>query len=97
MEVTERWYIVAYRQHIFLYSLKLLSENHNIWIGGAMIPALNKMLQATKPIIDKISKWINDHKELTKGIMLSLTAFAGASLALGVLQKTIGGTILGTI
>lgn len=53
-----------------------------IWI--AMIPALQKLVEAVMPVITKVTDWINANPELTAKILMVTTAVAGLVLWLSL-------------
>ena len=61
--------------------MQLLNNNLTelgITLGTNLLPTINKILEALKPIIDGVTKFIGDHPKLTAGII-------GVGLALGMI------------
>ena len=71
-------------------------------LGNALLPAINKMVEALAPLLTEFDAWINAHPKLAAGIAIALVAILGiitALAAIGVLVLTITPalTALGTV
>lgn len=58
-------------------------------IGGALIPVLQKVVEAIVPIVEKVADRINENPKLAWNILLVATAVAGLTLAMTFLAPAI--------
>lgn len=65
-------------------------------IGGALIPVLQKVVEAIVPIVEKVADWINENPKLAWNILLVATAVAGLTLAMTFLAPAIA-TVVGLL
>lgn len=72
---------------------KVAAFNNVLRLGKAMLPLANQLMVAITPIIEKISKWIQQNPKLAGSMMKIALGFAAGKMALGGLQKGIGGII----
>lgn len=56
-------------------------------IGAALLPMLSKLFEAIRPVIEQVSKWVQDHPKLT-------TAILAGAVALGTLATILPGIIV---
>lgn len=61
-----------------------------ITLGTAMIPALTKMLQASMPVIQAVSDWIQKNPQLTVVILASVTALGALAAILPAITVALG-------
>ena len=54
-------------------------------IGNAFIPILMKLAESLIPVIDKVTKWVEVHPELTKQILIVGGVVSGLTAAIGIL------------
>jgi hypothetical protein len=64
-------------------------------IGQALMPALLKLIDALKPIIDQTMAWITAHPELTANLLLAAAAVAGLVAVVGALGVALPAVIAG--
>lgn len=61
------------------------AEDASTSIGTALLPAVQKLVDALTPIITKMTDWINKHPELTKDIALLVLGITGMTAVIGLL------------
>lgn len=74
-ELEEAWEVQETMQEK-LWRVNAQWENMKNTIGNALIPIVDKLLQAVTPIIEKISNWVEENPELTATIFGIITAVA---------------------
>lgn len=73
--------------------VKVGAFNNAIRLGQSLLPLANQLMVAITPIIEKISKWIQQNPKLAGSMMKVALGFAAGKMALGGLQKGIAGAI----
>ena len=66
--------------------LKLQFEGTRNAIGQALMPILEQLMDKVSPVIDKVTKWINENPKLVEGILIVGGVIAG----LGAIVTTLG-------
>lgn len=66
--------------------LKLQFEGTRNAIGQALMPILEQLIEKVSPVIDKVTKWINENPKLVEGILIVGGVIAG----LGAIVTTLG-------
>ena len=66
--------------------LKLQFEGTRNAIGQALMPILEQLMEKVSPVIDKVTKWINENPKLVEGILIVGGVIAG----LGAIVTTLG-------
>ena len=66
--------------------LKLQFEGTRNAIGQALMPILEQLMEKVSPVIDKVTKWINENPKLVEGILIVGGVIAG----LGAIVATLG-------
>lgn len=61
------------------------AEDASTTLGTALLPTIQKLVDAITPLIDKMTAWINKHPELTKDIALLALGITGMTAAIGLL------------
>jgi hypothetical protein len=59
-------------------------------IGEALQPVLLRLLQAVTPVVEKVTKWIEENPRLTATILVAIAAFLGVIAVLGSLAAAVG-------
>ena len=71
--------------------LKLQFEGTRNAIGQALMPILEQLIEKVSPVIDKVTKWINENPKLVEGILI----VGGAIVGLGAIITTLGISLSG--
>lgn len=74
--------------------LKAQAVNAGISIGQKLLPVVMKIAQQLKPVIENITRWIGENPKLVDQIAKVAAAVAVGTLALGAVQKAVGGAIM---
>jgi len=70
-------------------SIGNISEN----LGAALLPALNKLMQAITPVIERISAWTEAHPDLMVKILAATAGLAALVAGLGFLGMALPGIV----
>lgn len=73
---------------------QLLKNNLNevaVVAGNALLPVLNRIIVAVRPILERLTAWIERNQELTAKIGMVIGGFAAFSLAAAGVSFVIGG------
>lgn len=66
-------------------------QSVSIAFGSALLPHLNKVMQALTPIIIKVGAWIDRNQKLAGGIGIAMAALAAFSIATSGVMYIVGG------
>lgn len=78
-----------------LAKVKVQLGNMSESLGKALMPALERVLTAIAPIIEKVAAWIEQNPELTSKIILFAAALAGLVAVLGTIGMVLPVVITG--
>lgn len=72
---------------------RLKQRIHNVVeeVGNQLLPTFNTFLDKGEQVISSVSNWIDEHKELTKQIVLTVLAIGGFLTAAGSIIAVVGG------
>lgn len=76
--------------------LKLMHQNFDelrLTIGNALLPVLNKLITALKPLITSFADWIGKHKSLASGIGIAVLAIGGLAAVMAPLLLAVSAII----
>lgn len=73
--------------------MKVSAANAAVTLGSTLLPVLSDLMKQLKPIIERVSTWIGENRELTGNILKAVAGFAVARIALGGLQIGFGGLL----
>lgn len=76
-----------------LEKMKKRFEDLAITFGEKMLPALEKLLLAVAPIVQKLADFVEAHPDLTKNVLLAAGAIGGLSFVFGGLATAVGGVL----
>lgn len=82
----------------FNNSMENLGDNMKILavkVGESFLPAIEKIVVAVTPIVEKIAGWVEQHPKLTAGILATALAVAGITAGVGLLGLAIPAIITG--
>lgn len=68
-------------------------QSVSIAFGSALLPHLNKVMQALTPIIIKVGAWIDRNPKLAGGIGIAMASLAAFSLAVSGISFAFGGVV----
>lgn len=82
----------AYSQTTAAQSARMKQElgNLNIAIGTALLPSVNKLLEAVLPLIQSFAVWAERHQTLVAGILAGVAALGALLTILGIITTAIG-------
>jgi len=58
-------------------------RNTVVTIGSALIPVVDRFLQAITPVIDRVAVWVSENEELFAKLVVSVAAFAWLATVIG--------------
>lgn len=78
---------------------KAAMQDLTITIGEAVLPALGKLVETIKPIVESIANWMKAHESLTSAIILGAGALGVFMVAVGPILMMLPGlaTLLGAV
>lgn len=72
---------LANQQRILAAQFKDMSAT----LGAQLVPIVQKVLEAIKPVVDAVAKWVQENPKLATGIMIAVGALAALTAVIGTL------------